>query len=89
MFLQFCNFLEVFSSTTSNFQVRTNRGKQQYYNKLQQIRYFNIINIAHSLCKNACISEGLVFKGTLIQIWESSYVSWCSYDSNTMRILHS
>ena len=32
--------------SANDFRVRTKGGKQQYYNKLKQIRYFNVINIA-------------------------------------------
>ena len=32
--------------SANGFGVRTKGGKQQYYNKLKQIRCFNVINIA-------------------------------------------
>ena len=40
--------------SVNGFRVRTKGGKQQHYNKLKQISYFNIINIA------ACTSESSV-----------------------------
>ena len=38
--------------SVNDFRVRTKGGKQQHNNKLKQISYFNIINIAE------CTSEG-------------------------------
>ena len=35
----------IFQLSANGFWVRTKEGKQQHYNKLKQIRYFNVINI--------------------------------------------
>ena len=51
------NLIEVHLSTTSDFQMITKRGKQQYYNKRKQIRYFSIIGIIECWCKIGFISE--------------------------------
>ena len=40
--------------------MRTSREKQQYYNKREQIKYFNIINIVECSCKIGFISESSV-----------------------------
>ena len=50
----------MYVSTTSDFQITTNRGKQQYYNKHKQIIYFNITNIVEWWCKIGFISESSV-----------------------------
>ena len=35
----------IFQLSANGFWVRTKEGKQQHYNKLKQIKYFNVINI--------------------------------------------
>ena len=67
VFIIIYNFLEVYVSTTSDFQMRTNRGKQQYYNRRKQIRYFNIINIVEGWCKIGVISESSVINQNSIK----------------------
>ena len=60
------SFMDVFiilQLSANDFWVRTKGGKQQHYNKLKQIRYFNVINIAKCWCEIGCIfctSEGSV-----------------------------
>ena len=50
----------MYASTTSDFQSRTNKEKQQHYNNRKQIRYFNIINISECWCEIVCIFEDSV-----------------------------
>ena len=49
MFSSSCNFLKVYASTAIDFWLRKKRGKQHYYKKRKQIRYFNILNIINIL----------------------------------------
>ena len=50
---------KIWQLSANDFQVKTKGGnyKKLYYKKLNQIRYFNIINIAECWCKIGCNSE--------------------------------
>ena len=51
------SFMDVFiilQLSANDFWVRTKAGKQQHYNKLKQVRYFNVINIAECWCEIGC-----------------------------------
>ena len=48
----------LYASAANVFRVRTKGVKQQHYEKLKQIIYFNIINIDECWCKIGFASEG-------------------------------
>ena len=50
---------KIWQLSANDFQVKTKGGKYKklYYKKINQIRFFNIINIAECWCKIGCTSE--------------------------------
>ena len=58
--------------SANDLRVRTRGGKQKHYNKLKQIWYFNVIDIAECWCEigcTLCTSEGSVIN----QSWSMQF----------------